>query len=161
MKISVERFSIISKKPFQDVLAVIEGQIGHPDLQKLVGDIAASKTDDELQTIVRDAVGPTDLMEFMRFDQGRVLRGEPGQNAPQVMRLLVGNPLTMRKMVKFVHDAGSYAPVTILVDERSDGVHISYDTMSSLIGPYENAEALEVAKSLDDSVQSLLLKAAN
>ena len=29
-----------------------------------------------------------------------------------------------------------YAPVTVLVDERSDGVHISYDRMVSLLAPY-------------------------
>ena len=52
----------------------------------------------------------------------------------------------MRKMVTFVHDAGSYVPVPILVDERTDGVQISYDTMTSLIVFYDNAEALQVAK---------------
>jgi hypothetical protein len=39
-------------------------------------------------------------------------------------------------MVKFVPDAGSYAPVTILIDEREDGVHLSYDTMASFLTPY-------------------------
>jgi hypothetical protein len=29
----------------------------------------------------------------------------------------------MKEMVKHVPDAGSYAPVTVLVDERADGVH--------------------------------------
>ena len=58
------------------------------------------------------------------------------------------------------HDAGSYAPVTILIDERADGVHLSYDRMASLIAPYENAEALEVARTLDDKVEGLLVEAA-
>lgn len=30
----------------------------------------------------------------------------------------------MKEMVKTVPDAASYAPVTILVDERADGVHL-------------------------------------
>ena len=160
-QLKVERFNVVSNRPFQQVLAAIEEQIGHPDMRKFVEDIASSKTDDELKAIVNAAVGPTDLMEFIRFDQGEVLRRELGQNAPRVMRLLVGNPLTMRKMAKFVHDAGSYAPVTILLDERQDGVHISYDTMTSLIGSYENAEALQVAESLDNTVKTLVLKAAS
>jgi len=49
-------------------------------------------------------------------------------------------------MVKHVPDAGSYAPVTVLVDERADGVHLSYDRMASLLAPYENLDALEVAR---------------
>jgi hypothetical protein len=28
-------------------------------------------------------------------------------------------------------DAGSYAPVTVLVDERAEGVYLSYDRMTS------------------------------
>jgi uncharacterized protein (DUF302 family) len=157
---SVERFSLLSKKSFQDVLTSIEAQIGHPDIGKLFEDIARSKTDEELKAIVNDAVGPTDLMEFVRFDQGQVLRRELGDEAPQVLRLLVGNPLTMRKMVKFVHDAGSYAPVTILIDERSDRVLVSYDRMASLIAPYGSAEALQVAKDLDSTVENILRNAA-
>jgi len=62
--------------------------------------------------------------------------------------------------VKHVHDAGSYAPVTILIDERPDAVHISYDRMVSLIAPYENSEALKVARALDNKVEDLLVSAA-
>jgi hypothetical protein len=43
-----------------------------------------------------------------------------------------------------VPDSGSYAPVTVLVDERTDGVHLSYDRMAGLLTPYENPQALEV-----------------
>src|SRR5215831_6434939 len=144
--LNIGRFSVVSRNSFQDVLAAIEDQVGHPDMQKFVADVAAAKTDDELNEIVRTAVGPTDLMECMRIDQGAVLRLELGDNAPRVLRLLIGNPLTMRNMVKFVHDAGSYAPVTILLDERPDGVHISYDTMTSLLAPYGSAEVFQVAE---------------
>jgi hypothetical protein len=65
----------------------------------------------------------------------------------------------MREMVKHVPDAGSYAPVSILIDERADGVHISYDRMSSFLAPYKNAEALNVAKDLDAKVEALLVSA--
>ncbi len=69
-------------------------------------------------------------------------------------------PLTMRKMARHVHDAGSYAPVTVLIDERADGVHLSYDRMASLIAPYGHSEALVVARALDSKVEILLLSAA-
>jgi len=105
-------------------------------------------------------VGQTDLMEFMRLNQGEVLRKELGEHAPRMMRLLVGNPLTMKKMARFVHDAGSYAPVTILIDERPDGVCLSYDRMASFLAPYANPAALEVAKALDSTVEGLLSAAA-
>jgi hypothetical protein len=66
----------------------------------------------------------------------------------------------MKEMAKVVPDAASYAPVTILIDERADGVHLSYDSMASLLAPYGIEEALVVARDLDAKVESLLETAA-
>jgi hypothetical protein len=66
----------------------------------------------------------------------------------------------MKEMARHVPDAGSYAPVTVLVDERADGVHLPYDRMGSLLAPYENPDALAVARSLDMKVEDLLRRAA-
>ena len=158
--ITIERFSITSTKPFAEVVSAIAAQVGHPDIMQFYSAIQTAENDVELQRLVDSAVGPSDLMEFMRLDHGVVLRRELGPGAPNVMRLLIGNPLIMRKMVKHVPDAGSYAPVTILIDERADGVHLSYDRMASLIAPYGHSEALEVARALDSKVESLLLSSA-
>jgi len=59
-------------------------------------------------------------------------------------------------MVEHVPDAGSYAPVTILIDERPDGVHLSYDRMASFLQSYGNEQALKVARELDVKVEALL-----
>jgi hypothetical protein len=67
----------------------------------------------------------------------------------------------MRQMAELVPDAGTYAPVTILIDERADGVHLSYDRMASLLASYDKPEALKVAKYLDLKVEALLAKAAS
>lgn len=64
-------------------------------------------------------------------------------------------------MVEHVPDTGSYAPVTILMDERRDSVHVSYDGMTSLLAPYGNAEALAVARDLDSKVESLITAATS
>ncbi|HKV34814.1 MAG TPA: DUF302 domain-containing protein [Pyrinomonadaceae bacterium] len=141
-------------------MSAIDAEVGHPDIRKFLSSIRTAKDDRELQRIVNEAVGPTKLMEFMRFNQGEALQRVLGPNAPNVVRLLIGNPLTMTQMAKHVPDAGSYAPVTVLVDERKDGVHISYDRVASLIGPYQNAEALAVARALDAKVENLITAAA-
>ncbi|HEY9503153.1 MAG TPA: DUF302 domain-containing protein [Pyrinomonadaceae bacterium] len=159
-QINVERFSVISTKQFSDVVSSIEAQVGHPDIRKFLSEVSSAIDEDELKRTVDAAVGPTNLLEFARFDQGEVLRKETGEAGPQMLRLLIGNPLTMRKMAKHVHDAGSYAPVTILIDERTDGVHISYDRMTSFLAPYGESAATEVARELDATVESVLTKAA-
>jgi uncharacterized protein (DUF302 family) len=159
-QISVERFSVTSSKRFQEVVACIEARIGRPDIRKFVRDVTASQTETELETVVHEAVGSSDLMEFIRFDIGEVLRKELGESAPRSLRLVAGNPLIMKQMLKFVPDVGSYAPVTILIDERSDGVHLSYDRMASLLAPYGSPKASEVARALDSKVEALLRAAS-
>ena len=63
------------------------------------------------------------------------------------------------EMVKHVPDAASYAPVTVLIDQRRSGVYLSYDLMASSLAPYANAEALTVARQLDDRFMALLTAA--
>ena len=100
-------------------------------------------------------------MEFTRFDHGAILRKENGTAKPRILRIVAGNPLIMKEMVKHVVDAGSYAPVTILIEERPDSsVRISYDRMASYLAPYGNSDALKVARELDAKVERILTAAA-
>ena len=99
-------------------------------------------------------------MLFMQLDQGGVVRKETGRDTPRIVRLLIGNPIIMKEMAKHVPDAGPYAPVTVLVDERPDGVHLSFDRMASFLAPYGNRDALEVARNLDKKIEDLLRQAA-
>jgi uncharacterized protein (DUF302 family) len=159
-RISVERVTVISRKSFPEVLSKFDAAVGHPDIQEFWKRVGSAKTNSEMEKMVQSALGPSGFMEFARFDHGGVVhKGQSGDH-PKVFRLVVGNPLIMREMVKHVPDAGSYAPVTILIDERPDGVHISYDRVASFLAPYENAKALKVAKDLDATVEALITAAA-
>ena len=66
----------------------------------------------------------------------------------------------MKEMARHVPEAASYAPITLLVDERSEGVYLSYDKMVSFLAPYGNAKALAVARDLDEKVEKLMRDAA-
>jgi uncharacterized protein (DUF302 family) len=136
-KVTVDRFSVISSKSVRDVTRVFDVAVGHPDMTAFRENVAAAKTYAELEKVVHAVIGPSGLMEFARFDFGEVLRKRNGAHAPQSLRLVLGNPLIMSQMVEHMPDAGSYAPVTILIDERQGGVHLSYDRMASLLAPYE------------------------
>lgn len=159
-RVEVQRFSVVSSKSFQDVVAKLEAAVGHPDMKALGKDIAAASTHTALESVIQPVVGASGLMEFTRFDIGGILRKYQGEQARRSLRLVVGNPLIMKQMVEHVPDAASYAPVTILVDERADGVHLSYDRMTSFLAPYESSEALKVAQDLDTKVEALLTAAA-
>jgi uncharacterized protein (DUF302 family) len=114
----------------------------------------------ELKSAVEKGLSNAGLMLFMQLDHGAILRKETGRETPKMIRFVIGNPLIMKEMAKHVPDAGSYAPVTVLVDERADGVHLSYDRMASFLAPYGNRDALEVARNLDKKIEDLLRQAA-
>ncbi len=156
----VQRFSAISSRSFREVVGALEAALGHPDPRVFRENVAAAKTYAELEKVVHDAIGPSGLMEFARFDFGVVLRKRMEAGAPQSVRLVLGNPLIMTQMVMHAPDAGSYVPVTVLIDERRDGVHLSYDRMASFLAPYGNPEAMKVAQGLDAKVEDLLTLAA-
>ena len=159
-KVEVERSILISSRPFDKILAAIRAGIGHPDMVAFAKRTAAAATFPDFESIVREGLGKTGLMLFMELDHGAVIRKATDRDNPRMVRLILGNPLIMQQMARNVPDAGSYAPVTVLVDERSDGVHISYDRMASLLAPYRNSEALAVARDLDKKVETLLSEAA-
>jgi uncharacterized protein (DUF302 family) len=94
----------------------------------------------ELEQLVAEGVGKTGLMLFMELDHGAVLRKESGLDKPKIIRFVIGNPLIMKEMAKHVADAGSYAPVTVLIDERDEGVRLSYDTMTSFLAHYRGTK---------------------
>jgi uncharacterized protein (DUF302 family) len=129
-------------------------------MNTFMNDVASAKSFTDLEKVINAVTGATGLMQFMKFDLGEIVRKERGDDAAQSLRYLIGNPLIMKQMLERSPDAGSYAPVTVLVDERPDGVRLSYDRMVSFLAPYGDHEALRVARDLDAKIEALLTKAA-
>lgn len=159
-KIEIERFSLTTSKPFNEVIAGVNAAIGHPDMGEFGRSTREARFFAELKSAVEKGLSTAGLMLFMQLDHGAILRKEAGRETPKMIRFVIGNPLIMKEMVKHVPDAGSYAPVTVLVDERADGVHLSYDRMASFLAPYGKHDALEVARDLDKKIEDLLREAA-
>ena len=159
-KIEIERFSLTSSKRFDQVVAALDAAIGHPDMAEFGRSTHEARSFAELKRAVEKGLSEAGLMLFMQLDHGAVVRKETGRDSPRIIRFVIGNPLIMMQMAKHVPDAGSYAPVTVLVDERADGVHLSYDRVASLLAAYGNRDALWVAEDLDNKVETLLREAA-
>ena len=159
-EVHVQRVNIVTTEPFDTVVARIDAQIGHPDMAAFRKSLSAAQNEAEMENVVNAVTQPNGLMEFTRFDHGEVLQKENGTAKPRILRIVAGNPLIMKEMVKHVVDAGSYAPVTILIEEGPDGVRISYDRMASYLASYGNSDALKVARELDAKVERILTAAA-
>src|SRR5271163_2201560 len=158
---SGRRWSIISHKPFDAVVAEVEAKIGRPNIVEFVGRMTAAASYEKMKNVVQDSVSEIGLMEFMRLDHGAVLAKAGVDGNPKSVRLIMGNPLIMQSMTRLVPDAGSYAPVTVLIDQRPDGVHVSYDKMESYLLHYGSPEALAVARNLDTKITTLLSECAS
>ncbi len=159
-KVDMERFSMTSSKPFDAVVAAIKASVGHPNMSELWQATQRATTAAELEAAIQPVLGESGLMQFLEFDHGMIVQKGTDRLSSRIIRLVIGNPLIMKEMAMHVPDAGSYAPVSVLIDERPDGVHISYDRMASLLAPYENPDALKVARDLDAKVEHLLQQAA-
>src|ERR1700674_2584496 len=159
-KVEIERLTLKSSKSFEAVVTALKAAVGQPDMVEFIKETRGARTLSDLESTIQKGLSPKGLMLFMELDQGGVLRRETGLATPKIVRFLIGNPLIMKEMAKHVPDAGSYAPVTILVDERPDGVHLSYDTKASLLAPYGNSDALAVARDLDLKIENLLRESA-
>jgi len=139
MEVLVRRHVIDTERPFPDVLDGIWGGISQPDIDALFSTLAASTTYEQFSSLVAHAQGSAGLMRFQHLNDDRVLTLDP--QAPdwtgrRLVRLIAGNPVTLGQMTRHVADAGSYAPVTILIQELPDGrTRVAYDTVASTIAP--------------------------
>jgi hypothetical protein len=160
LEIVVRRHVLTSEQPFAAVLDGIFSGISQPDIGQLFSKLAASTSYEEFASLVQQAQGSAGLMRFLQLDLDAALALDPqakGQAGRRLVRLIAGNPVTMGEMTRHLPDAGSYAPVTILVREMpGGGTRVAYDSVASAIARYGDAAASEVAERLDAEVLGLL-----
>jgi len=163
-EVVVRRHVFTSERPFAKVLDGVFAGVSQPDIGQLFSKLAASTSYDGFTSLVQQAQGSAGLMRFQQLDFDAALALDPqakGQAGRRLIRLIAGNPVTMGEMTRHVPDAGSYAPVTILLQETPDGgTRAAYDSVASAIAPYHDAAASHVAKRLDTEVLWLLRRAA-
>jgi hypothetical protein len=163
LDVVLRRHVFASDRPFDQVLAGIFGGISQPDIDALFSKLHASTTYEQFSSLVEQAQGSAGLMRFwqLNLDNALMLDPEaPDWTGRRLVRLITGNPVTMGQMTRHVADAGSYAPVTILIEETPDGgTRVAYDSVVSALAAYDNAAASAVAERLDTEVLTLLREA--
>jgi hypothetical protein len=84
-KVEVERFSLTSARSFDEVLAVINGAVGRPEMAEFWSSAPHARTFGELKDSIRKVLGRTGLMYFLRFDHGAIVRKATGRNKPRMV----------------------------------------------------------------------------
>ena len=124
LDVAVRRHIFNSERPFPAVLDGIFGGVSQPDIAALFGKLAVSASYEEFSSLVRQAQGSAGLMRFLQLDLDAALTLDPQAQdwvGRRLVRLIAGNPVTMGQMTRHLPDAGSYAPVTILIEELPGG----------------------------------------
>ena len=109
VEVQLRRVSVISSRPFEEIVRRLTETIGHPDMAVFHRAVAAVITAADFEEVVRGALANSELMEIDRFDAGQILRKERGERGPRILRLVVVNPIIMRQMATTVPDAAAYA----------------------------------------------------
>src|SRR6266436_5996738 len=86
--VEMERFTLISSKPFDQVLAAINDAIGHPDMAEFWRSTHRARSVAELESTIEKAVGKAGLMLFVEFDHGAIVRKETGRDTPRMIRFV-------------------------------------------------------------------------
>ena len=160
LDVQVRRHVFTSERPFVEIMDGIYGGISQPDIGNLFRELAASTSYEQFSSLVRQAQGSAGLMRFLelRLDAALALDPQAQRIAGRsLVRLIAGNPVTMGEMTRHVPDAGSYAPVTILIEELpGGGTRLAYDSVVSELAIYDDPAATQVAGNLDTEVLGLL-----
>ena len=152
------RFSVVhvrmtSNRPFADVQAAFERQLGRfdPDVYQALAQGGDPPT---VRTKLESMAGPSGFMLFGTSDHGRLLRIVGQQR--KAVQYVIGNPLFAVEMTRRAIGAGLYAPLRVLIYETEDGrTYIDYDRPSSLFGQFGNEWVSSMAAALDQKLEDL------
>ena len=84
VEVLVRRISIVSHRPFNEVIERLSNAVGHPDMKAFHKGIMEADNVAELERLVQNATGAGELMEFYRFDSGEVLSKGQGTQKNKV-----------------------------------------------------------------------------
>jgi len=152
--LGVHRFTIRSSKQFDQVLQAIDASIGHPDMNVVMDEIAVANDDGQFQSVIDPAGGSSGFVEFSRIDLTPFIR------LRRSVRIIAGDPRVMCSMAGQIPEAAAYGTVAIQIDERANGVLLSYDRIAEHVEEYEDKFVFELARNLEKRIESLLTAAS-
>ena len=153
--IQLEHVKIESRNSFAAVKAALESLVPQIDARIFVL-LQYGESERARQELER---GP-ELSIFSSRDHGGLLQitGQPRK----AVQYAIGNPLTATRMMQRQLQAALYAPLRVMLYENEAGrATFEYDRPSSLLGQFGDERVAAVARELDASLESVLVKAAS
>jgi uncharacterized protein (DUF302 family) len=134
-------------------------------LEKILGKFPAGVQEDIItrpqiaEQRLKSAEGAQQLMIFSVFDHGAALNMVNARRSAK--QYLIGNPLTAISMTERDIRAALYAPLRVLVYGQGESrTVVEYDQPSSQFGQFGKEEVTQVARTLDEKLERVLVQAA-
>ncbi len=153
-RISVDHVRLATDKPFDEVTAAFERQLGRfePGVYQA---LAAGGDAEGARAKIEGMAGPSGFMLFGTQDHGSLLR-LAGQERKAV-QYVIGNPLFALQMTQHDIRASLYAPLRVLIYEDGQGqTCVEYDRPSSLFGQFGNDRIAPTTAMLDRKLEALV-----
>ncbi|MGA3140767.1 MAG: DUF302 domain-containing protein [Xanthobacteraceae bacterium] len=151
--LQVEHIKMETTQKFADVEAALERIV--PQLDPAIAEALAHGDEQRATELERGQP----LFIFLKRDHGALLQvvGRPRK----ALQYEIGNPHTASKMTRHRLPAGLYAPLRVFLYEDEQGRAIfEYDKPSSLFGQFDEEQVSAVGRSLDESLERALRRAA-
>jgi uncharacterized protein (DUF302 family) len=155
----VSRVEVVSRKPFDEVVAALESAVGRIDLASVTKAVTAGISWNDFERLIQTSAGSSDFIVFAEFDHGRWAR--PVAADLKVKLYVIGNPLIAIRMLEHDPAVGLYVPLRLCVYEDRGGLtRITYDKPSSLMAQFRSEPIADVAEVLDRKFEELATRAA-
>jgi uncharacterized protein (DUF302 family) len=149
----VDHVRLSTDKPFEEVAAALERQLGRFD-PEVYKSLAANGDVAEVKAKLEVMAGPSGFALFGTSNHGALLR-LAGQKR-KAIQYVVGNPLFALQMTQHDIRASLYAPLRVLLYENEEGkTCLEYDRPSSLFGQFGDERITATARMLDDKLEAL------
>jgi uncharacterized protein (DUF302 family) len=156
-RFTVDHVRLTTDKPFGDVTAAFERQLGRfdPNVHQA---LAEGGDAERARAGIEAMAGPSGFMLFGTNDHGALLRLAGQQR--KAVQYVVGNPLFALQMTQHDIRAGLYAPLRVLIYENVEGkTCVEYDRPSSLFGQFGDDRISPIAAMLDRKLEALVAAA--
>ncbi|WP_217548506.1 DUF302 domain-containing protein [Streptomyces sp. GbtcB6] len=141
LRTALERHIINTRRHFTDVIGDIRAEID-----------ARETTGGQVDRLVLARCG--------EVDPDRATALAPGVS--RLVRLVLDKPSTTAELARTLPDVGLYCPVSILVQQITDGgTRLSYDSVASAIAVHQDEAATAVAQSFDAEILEMLRRIAD
>ena len=154
---AVDHVRLATSKPFEEVRADFERQLGRVDPEAYKASVASGDAEKAKATIGAMA-GSSGLMIFAIHDHGSLLKIVGlGRKA---LQYIVGNPLIAIQMTRHAIGASLYAPLRVLLYENDKGeACVEYDRPSTIFAQFGDHQITVIAATLDKKLEDLAASA--